>query len=96
MVSGLACVVVDYGAPGTLINADRGLRVPIGPKAEMTQGFTRALEDLAAHPERIAPMGQAAADHVLKHYTWDAKARDIVEIYRWILKERKDRPVPGV
>lgn len=96
MVSGLACVVVDYGAPGTLIGTDRGVCVPLGAKAEMTQGFTRALEDLAAHPERIAPMGQAAVGHVLKHYTWDAKARDIVEIYRWVLGERKERPEPGV
>jgi glycosyltransferase involved in cell wall biosynthesis len=96
MVSGLACVVVGYGAPGALIGADRGIRLPLQPKAEMTQAFARALEELAAHPERITRLGQAASAHVLAHYTWDAKARAIVEIYRWVLGQRRERPVPVV
>ena len=92
MACGLPCVVVDYGAPGTLIDDTRGVRVPLGPKVEMTRDFARALEDLAGDPERIAALGNEAARHVNTHYSWAAKARGILEIYDWVLKRRADRP----
>ena len=44
MACGLACVVVDYGAPGALIDTDRGVKVPLADMDELTNNFGRALE----------------------------------------------------
>ena len=30
----------------------------------------------------------------MTHLTWDAKAKEIVEIYKWVLGQRTDRPKP--
>jgi glycosyltransferase involved in cell wall biosynthesis len=92
MACGLACVVVDYGAPGSLIGEGRGVRVPLGTKPELILGFTRALEELAKSPETIARLGAAARDHAVSSYTWDSKARAITEVYRWALGQRADKP----
>jgi glycosyltransferase involved in cell wall biosynthesis len=32
-------------------------------------------------------MGLRARERVLKHFTWDAKARQMLDIYRWVYGE---------
>lgn len=85
MACGLACVVVDYGGPGTLIDADRGIKVPLGTTHELEQSFGEALERLTSDDRTIARLGAAARQHAMQHYTWDAKARKILAIYEWVL-----------
>ncbi|HVQ24059.1 MAG TPA: glycosyltransferase family 4 protein [Planctomycetota bacterium] len=92
MACGLPCVVVDYGAPGMLVDETRGVRLPLGSKDELTRSCARALEELAAHPERLPALGAAGSRHVLSRYTWDAKARGVVQVYEWVLKRRAARP----
>jgi hypothetical protein len=38
-------------------------------------------------------MSTAAARHSRTHFTWDSKAQRILEVYRWLLGDRPDRPV---
>jgi glycosyltransferase involved in cell wall biosynthesis len=85
MACGLACVVVDYGAPGTLIDADRGVKVPLGNRQQLTQNFADALERLVADDSEIDRLGTAAHEHAMSFYTWDAKAKKTLEVYRWVL-----------
>jgi len=92
MALGLAPVVVDYGGPAELITADSGVKVPIGTREQVIEGFRDALTRLVEHPAQIRPMGERARQHVLRHFTWDAKARQVMEVYRWVLGERKDKP----
>ena len=92
MASAMACVVVDYGAPGTLIGTDRGISIPLGTKEDMIRTFSRALIQLTESPDTITSYGQAAYKYAMAHLTWDAKAQDIVEIYKWVLGQRADRP----
>jgi glycosyltransferase involved in cell wall biosynthesis len=90
MASGLACVVVDYGAPGTLITNDRGAKVPLGNKQQLTRSFGDALERLVADEITTVRLGQAARKHAMQFYTWDAKARKMIEIYEWVLGRRSE------
>jgi glycosyltransferase involved in cell wall biosynthesis len=93
MGTGLPCAVVDYGAPGALVDHDRGLKVPLGTKEAITAALAQGLETLVDDRPRIARLGQAAQAYVEAHYTWDARARFIVETYRWVLGQRPDKPV---
>jgi len=92
MASGLACVVVDYGAPGELIDDATGVKVGLAPKQELVEGFAAALDELAADRPAIRLMGAAAHEHALLHYSWDAKARKVVDVYRWVLGQTQQRP----
>ena len=91
MGCGLACVVVDYGGPADLIDATRGVKVPIAPTDQLVRSFAAELGNLVADPARLRNLGKAAREHALRHYTWDAKADVIGDVYDWVLGEG-DRP----
>ncbi len=92
MACAMACVVVDYGGPATLINADRGVKVSMGTKAELIDGFRTALEALVIDRPRIRTLGANAHLHAMTYYTWDRKAQKSLETYEWALGRRQDRP----
>jgi glycosyltransferase involved in cell wall biosynthesis len=85
MACGLACVVVDYGAPGALIDSDRGVKVPLATKDMLTQSFGRAFEHLVADEPTTVRLGAVARQHVKQFYTWDKKARKTLAVYEWAL-----------
>lgn len=89
MASGMACVVVDYGGPATLVGPDRGVKVPLGNFEQLVERFGDRLESLVLDPERVAQLGQAAYHHATTYYTWDVKAKKTLEIYRWLCAEQK-------
>ena len=91
MACGLACVVVDYGGPASLIDADRGVKVPLGNRDQLTRSFGQALEYLVADENTSVRLGLAARQHAMQHYTWDIKARKMLAVYEWVLG-RRPRP----
>lgn len=93
MACGLACVVVDYGAPGRLVGPERGIRVPLGNKDQLVARFAAELAALVDNPAQVKALGAAARDYALGRHTWDVKARMIVEVYRWVLQQRAEKPV---
>ncbi len=82
MACGLACVVVDYGGPGSLINVDRGIKVPLGDQDQLRRDFGSALVRLVTDDQMISKLGAAARNYVMRNYTWDVKARKIIDIYK--------------
>ena len=62
-------------------------------KRSIIAALRRVFEQLVSDPSRIAAIGRRAQDRVFERFTWDAKAEQIHEVYRWVLGERKDRPV---
>jgi starch synthase len=82
MATGLVPVVADYGGPGELVTPETGVAVPMGSREDLIAGFRRALGDLAAAPERIRPMGQAGRRRVEELFTWQSKARQVVDVWR--------------
>jgi glycosyltransferase involved in cell wall biosynthesis len=85
MAVGLTPVVVAYGGPKELVTAQTGVLIPMGSREEIVGGFRAALERFAAAPELIRPMGDRARKRVLEHFTWQTKARQVVEVYRMVL-----------
>jgi glycosyltransferase involved in cell wall biosynthesis len=91
MACGAASVVVDYGGPGGLVAADRGVKIALGTKDELVGRFAEEMERLQADPTRVADLGNRGREFVLRQYAWSAKAEKIVDVYRWVLG-RRDRP----
>jgi glycosyltransferase involved in cell wall biosynthesis len=92
MGKGLACVTADYGAPGSYGAEGRGLLIPLTNKPALVEGYVNALEELASDLEKRARISTAGRRYVQANLTWDAKAENFVEVYKWILGRRSEKP----
>lgn len=98
MACGMACVVVDYGGPATLIGDDRGIKVPMANFDNLVTSFQNALEKLVVAPDLVKRLGLAAHDHAMRHYSWETKAKKMLEIYHWVVtnqaaKSNQNKPM---
>jgi glycosyltransferase involved in cell wall biosynthesis len=91
MACGMACVVVDYGGPATLIGQGRGIKVPMADLGNLVISFQDALEELVVNPLLVEKIALAAHNHALKYYSWPAKAQKTLEVYSWVT-EHTEKP----
>ncbi len=96
MAMGLVPIVVDYGGPGEIVTERTGFAVPMASRAEIIGRFRRALGTLVGDPSVIRPMGKLSRERVFHHFTWEAKARQVLEVYKWVLNCRKSKPDFGM
>lgn len=92
MVAGLPPVVVGYGPGLELVDSDSGVLVPLGKRQDHVDGFQKAMETLAGDETRRKNMGAAAQKRAMSCLTWDARAKRIVEIYRWCVDGKTEKP----
>jgi len=92
MACGCVPVVVDYGGPGGLVDDACGIRVSLGPKPELVEGFTSALETLASDRVRLRRLQSEGVMRAQASYSWEAKARKTIEAYEWVLGRRSTVP----
>jgi glycosyltransferase involved in cell wall biosynthesis len=85
MAMGLVPVVVGYAGPNELVTDATGYRVPIGPRDTVVERFRDVLSTLEAQPERLIEKGEQARRRVFTHFTWEAKARQVLAVYAWVL-----------
>lgn len=92
MACGMACVVVNYGGPATLVEPERGVKIPMGNLEHLVSRFTEELEQLVKNPDRVARLGAEAHHHTMNYYAWDVKAQKMSQIYKWVLGHREIKP----
>lgn len=83
MASALPCIVLDYGGPADLVD-DAGLLVPMQPRPGLVRELERTMGRLRGDLELCRELGDHAAAHIRQHYTWAAKADQIVEFYEQV------------
>lgn len=88
MALGLVPIVADYGGPGELVSQKTGFAVPMGSRDDIIAGVRSRLEQLVADVSVVRPMGERARERVFKHFTWEAKAAQTFEVYRWVTGQR--------
>jgi glycosyltransferase involved in cell wall biosynthesis len=100
MAMGVVPVVVDYAGPAEHVTDATGYRVPLGSRPSIVSRFREILGGLAEDPAPLAAMRERARERVNALYTWEAKARQVVEVYRWVLRRRSKpefgMPLPDV
>jgi glycosyltransferase involved in cell wall biosynthesis len=92
MALGVVPIVVDYAGPGELVAPMTGYKIPISSRDQITADLRRKLEEIVADPSDLPAIGARAREHVRTNYTWSAKARQVREVYDWVLGRRADRP----
>jgi glycosyltransferase involved in cell wall biosynthesis len=91
MAVGVPPMAVAYGGPGELMTDATSYPIPIGSRPEVVSRLRSALEKVVADPSGIDVRGEAAKERVRRLFTWEAKARQTIQVYRWVLGER-DKP----
>lgn len=81
MATGLPCIVTDWGGPADYVNDQCGVLVPPTSRADMVEGFARAMRELAADSELRTRLGEAARRRILEEFDWERKVDRILEIY---------------
>jgi glycosyltransferase involved in cell wall biosynthesis len=85
MAVGLMPLVVAYGGPAELVTEATGHRLPLGPREEIVARLREAFEQYAAAPEGIEAKAQAGVRRAHEQFSWDAKAAQVLAVYRALL-----------
>lgn len=85
MAVGCVPMICDYAGPGELVDASTGFKVPIGSRANVIEGFRKALFLVVDDPSALPSLSENCLDRIAKDFTWDAKARQISMIWNWVL-----------
>ena len=88
MATGTLCIVTDYGAPGDLAADDRGIRVALQPMEGLVRDYRAAMEAAIATPERSAETAARGRAYAWDQFTWEAKARNTIEVYEALLTKQ--------
>ncbi len=96
MALGLVPIVVDWGGPPELVPESCGFVVPMGSRESIVEQYRKLLLKLAQERSSLASFARNAEQHVRQFFTWEAKAAQILEIYRWVLGQRTDKPYWGM
>jgi glycosyltransferase involved in cell wall biosynthesis len=95
MASGAVPIVVDYGGPAELVTAETGFRIPMTGREALIGNLRETLLQVARHQHVLGPMGERARARALSLYSWPAKARQVLRVYRWVLGQA-DKPDFGM
>ena len=100
MAVGTVPMVVDYAGPAELVTDHTGYLVPLGDRPQIVERVRSLLAALVADRSPLAAKSAAAVRRAREQFTWDAKAAQSVEVYRWLLGEREKpnfpMPVPDL
>ena len=58
----------------------------MGERAAIIRAFQRVLTVLTADPAAVHATGLRAQRHVRAHFTWPAKAQQLLKVYAWALQ----------
>ncbi|MEM9578865.1 MAG: glycosyltransferase [Pseudomonadota bacterium] len=94
MAMGLVPVIVDYAGPGELVVPGTGFKVPIGSRSEIIERFRAMLSEIVADPDGLKEISKTNREYVRDHFSWQAKAQQVREVYDWVTKRKNKRPRP--
>jgi glycosyltransferase involved in cell wall biosynthesis len=90
MTAGLPVVCLDLGGPGVSVTAECGIAVPPTTPERVVDAMASALLRLARDPELRRRMGIAARHRATQVYSWEAKAKAIMDVYQRLLEHPTD------
>jgi glycosyltransferase involved in cell wall biosynthesis len=94
MACGMVPLVCNYGAPGTLVGTDRGVRVPVKNREQIINAFQIALEELVTNRQRLKDLADRAQRFAIQKFSWRQKSKETIAIYDWVLCGRRgQKPV---
>ena len=92
MALGVVPIVVDYAGPSELVDDAVGYKIPLGSREQIVLGLRNTLQRLIADPQDLSRLSEQCVARVRTQFTWEAKAKQIMQVYDWVLGRRASRP----
>lgn len=82
MASGRPIICLDLGGPSELVTPEIGFKVPAHNSEQVVSDLAKAMIKLAEDRDLCLKMGQAGQQKVKDHYSWKAKGKLFVTVYK--------------
>ena len=92
MLLGVPAGVLDLGGPPGRVPPGTGFVLPMTTRDDIITRLRDLLLNVQTQRQSLAETGRRAQDHVRTYYTWPAKAKQIVEVYHWLLRHLDAKP----
>lgn len=92
MALGIPPVVLNHGGPPELVPPGTGFVLPMTTREDIVSRLRELLTKISSDRESLAEAGKRAQAHVREFYTWEAKAKQISQVYEWLLGRRETKP----
>ena len=87
LAGGTVPVVLDHGGPGDIVNPEVGYKVPPSNENNVVSEIENILVELASHRDLLQRLRQKGMTYARERLTWDAKARAVTSVLRWVLHQ---------
>lgn len=85
LASGTVPVVVDFGGPGDIVDADVGRKVPLTNESDVVSRIESTLTELASNRDLLGRLRRQGMVYARERLTWDAKAQMTTEVLNWVV-----------
>lgn len=92
MALGVVPLVVDYAGPGELVTEAAGFKIPLGKREFMIDRLRETVNLICVAPEQLLAKSATGRRLVQELFTWEAKARQVIEVYSWVLGHQAQKP----
>ncbi len=82
----LPVVCLDWGGPGEMVDAQSGMKIPVGSPAQTVHAFASALRQLQHDAALRATLARAARKRAEAQFRWQAKRELLEATYRRLLQ----------
>lgn len=96
MAVGLVPIVVGYGGLNELVTDQTGYRIAMGTREAIVADFRERLSSLAKDPTPLLNLAKNAKHRVRELFTWNRKASQVEQVYRWVTGMRSTKPDWGM
>lgn len=96
MALGVVPLVVDYGGPGELVDSKVGFKVPMGDRNTIVAAIRSAVDAALSDSDRLHQLSDSSFQRVQSHFTWAAKADQVLRVYEWVTHPGQIKPMLGV
>jgi glycosyltransferase involved in cell wall biosynthesis len=95
MAMGTVPIVVNYGGPAELVTRDTAYTLEIGQRDQIVNSLRSTLENIASNPSALLQKSNAGRDRVFANFTWQAKARQVLDVYHKVLGRQTAGFIPA-
>jgi glycosyltransferase involved in cell wall biosynthesis len=96
MAVGLVPIVMNHAGPAELVTEKTGFLLPMGTRQQIVERLAALLNQLADNPAMIDAKSGPALRRAHELFTWDVKARRVLDVYHWVTGRRPDKPDFGM
>lgn len=87
LAGGTVPVVLDHGGPGDIVNPEVGYKVPPSNEDNVVSEMENILAELASNRDLLERLRKKGMSYARECLTWDAKARSVTSVLRWVLQQ---------